>query len=81
MMKAESIGAILKLLNVSPTAFRKLKSFMELHWGWLMFASKDDIRSLRSNAILPIIGRYDVYPQLSVPLAGLSMVCTFYTCS
>ena len=28
MMKSESIGAILKLVNVSPTAFRKLKSFM-----------------------------------------------------
>ena len=65
-MKAESIGAILKLVNVSPTAFRKLKLFMELHWGWRMFASKYEIRSLRSNDILPIIGRYDVNPQLSI---------------
>ena len=66
MMKAESIGPILKLVNVSPTAFRKLKSSIELHWGWRMFASKDDIRILLSNAILPIIGRYDVNPQLSI---------------
>ena len=66
MMKAESIGPILKLVNVSPTTFRKLKLFMELHWGWRMFASKDDIRSLRSNAILPIIGCYEVNPQLSI---------------
>ena len=66
MMKAESIVAILKIVNVSPTAFRKLKLFMELHWGWRMFVSKYDIRSLRSNAILPIIGRYDVNPQLSI---------------
>ena len=66
MMKAESIGAILKLVNVSPTAFGKIKSFMELHWGWRMFDSKNDIRSLRSNAILPIIGRSDVNLQLSI---------------
>ena len=66
MMKAESIVAILKIVNVSPTAFRKLKSFMELNCGWRMFASKDEIRSLRSNDILPIIGRYDVNPQLSI---------------
>ena len=66
MTKAEIIGAILKFVNVSQTAFRKLKLFMELHWGWRMFVSKYDIRSLRSNAILPIIGRYDVNPQLSI---------------
>ena len=66
MMKAEGIGATLKIVNVSPTAFRKLRSFMELHWGWRMFASKYYIRSLRSNAILPIIGRHDVNPQLSI---------------
>ena len=66
MMKAENIGTILKLVNVSPTLFSKIKSFMEFHWGWRMFASKYDIRSLRSNAILPIIGRYEVNPQLSI---------------
>ena len=31
-----------------------------------MFASKYEIRSLRSNVILPIIGHYDVNPELSI---------------
>ena len=66
MMKEEGIVAILKIVNVSQTAFRKLRLFMELHWGWRMFASKYDIRSLRLNAILPIIGCCDVNPQLII---------------
>ena len=39
---------------------------MELHWGWRMFASTYEIWSLRLNAIIPIIGCYDVNPQLSI---------------
>ena len=55
-MSAADIGAMLKLFNVMPTTFRGMKSFMETFWEFRMFDSKDSVRLLYQDAVVPITG-------------------------
>ncbi len=50
-MGVEDIGAMLKLFNILPIPFLKMKSFMETFWGLQMFDSKTAMRKLYQDAV------------------------------
>ena len=65
-MQAPEIGAMLKLFGILPTSFLGVKSFMETHWGFQMFASKTSLRQLHIDSIIPTTEETDDELKLSI---------------
>ena len=66
MMPAAKFRELVKIVNISQQAFILLKSFIESHLGWRMFAPRNKAEDLRKNSILPITRCYEVNENLRI---------------